>query len=191
MNSLQLSEIFKRMPELHTERLRLKKLKVSYYSDMFEYASNPVVTKYLLWSPHDSPDYTKRFLKQIQSAYKNGTYYEWAVTLKKTGKMIGTCGFIRFDTDNNSTEVGYVMNPMYWGNGYAPEALREVIRYGFVDLRLNRIQARFIKGNESSLRVMEKAGMTFEGYLRESMFIKDGFKDIGYAAITYSDFISV
>ena len=190
MISIQLIERFKRMPELHTERLTLTKMKVSHSADMYEYASDPAVTKYLLWSPHDDPSYTKRYLKQIQASYKNGSFYDWALILRATGKMIGTCGYISFDTANNSTEVGYVINPAYWGNGYAAEALREVIRFGFVDLRMNRIQARFIKGNDSSLRVMEKAGMTFEGFLRESMYIKDGYKDIGYASITYSEFTS-
>ena len=189
MNSFAISERCKRIPDLSTDRLILTKMKMSHADDMFEYASDPRVTRYLLWAPHEDREDTKRYLRQTQTNYKNGNFYDWALVLKHSRKMIGTCGFVGFDTNNNSTEVGYVINYDYWGNGYAAEALREVIKFGFIELRLNRIQARFIRGNESSLRVMEKAGMRFEGYARQSMYIKDGYKDIGCAAVVYYDFV--
>ena len=176
------------MPDLTTERLKLTKMSVAHAADMFEYASDPLVTKYLLWAPHETREQTKQYLRQIQTSYHNGSFYDWAIILRDSRKMVGTCGFVKFDVPNNLTEVGYVINPNYWGMGIAAEALTAVIGFGFNDLRLTRIQGRFIRGNEASLRVMEKVGMRFEGYLRESMFIKDGYKDIGYAAITYADY---
>ena len=104
--------------------------------------------------------------------------------------MIGTCGFTSFDFENNSAEVGYVLNSGYWHFGLAPEALFEVMKFGFMILGLHRIEARYIVGNENSRRVMEKLGMRFEGVSRESMFVKGKYVSVGKCAILRSEFES-
>ena len=58
--------------------------------------------------------------------------------LRTSHRMIGTCGFVRFDEENESAEVGYVLHPDYWGQGLAAEALREVLSFGFDRLELHR-----------------------------------------------------
>ena len=103
--------------------------------------------------------------------------------------MIGTCGFTSFSYAHNVGEIGYVLNPDYWGRGIAVEAVRAVMRFGFFTLNLHRIEAKYIVGNARSRRVMEKAGMVFEGIQRESMYIGDSYKDIGICAILFSDYI--
>ena len=102
--------------------------------------------------------------------------------------MIGTCGFTRFDYDNNAAEVGYVINPEYRGRGIAPEALSRVLEFGFTELKLNRIEARYIVGNEVSRRVMEKVGMKFEGVRRQSLLNKGDYVDVGYCSILASEY---
>jgi ribosomal-protein-alanine N-acetyltransferase len=64
-----------------------------------------------------------------------------------------------------------------------------VIEFGFSTLGLNRIAARFMQGNNASLRVMEKLGMTFEGYHRDAIYAKGEYKTIGYCAITRQDYL--
>ena len=103
--------------------------------------------------------------------------------------MIGTCGFTSFDFRNNSAEVGYVLNRSYWGKGIAPEALDAVIAFGFDELILRRIEAKFIIGNDNSRRVMEKCGMQFEGVLRSSMMVKHEYRDIGICSILSDEYI--
>ena len=83
----------------------------------------------------------------------------------------------------NSGEIGYVLHPDFWGKGYACEAARCVIDFGFERLGLHRIEARFMMGNEQSLRVMEKLGMRFEGYHADEIFVKGCYKTIGICAI--------
>ena len=181
---------------IQTRRLVLRRMLKTDCRDMYEYACQPQVTKYLLWSEHDSETYTARYLAYIQSRYRAGEFFDWAIVLKdpenpnapveglrRPGKMIGTCGFTRFHPEHNSAEIGYVVNPAYWGMGIAPEAVRAVLRFGFADLRLHRIEARYMAGNEASRRVMEKAGMTFEGIARESMFVKGAFVSVGTCSI--------
>ena len=78
---------------------------------------------------------------------------------------------------------------MYWGQGIALEAVQAIMDVGFKTLNLHRIEAKFILGNEQSRRVMEKAGMSFEGYQRESMYILDGYRTIGVCSILFSEYL--
>lgn len=181
-------EIFAHIPELRTERLVLRAMRRGDWRDMYEYAKEPCVTKYLLWDVHASEEYTCRYLDYVVSRYRTAEFTDWAVTLKDTGKMIGTCGFTRIDTDHEKAEIGYVLNPAHWGQGIAAEAVRAVIAFGFERLALHRIEAKFIKGNDRSLRVMEKCGMSFEGYRRDAMRIKGEFKTIGCCALLRQEY---
>ncbi len=183
-----ITRIFRDPPMIETRRLVLRRMQKRDSHDMYEYASRPEVTRYLLWDVHESEYYTYRYLSYLQSRYRAGDFYDWAVTLRETDKMIGTCGFTRFNVEANAAEVGYVLNPDYWGCGIAPEALLHVLRFGFVQLRLNRIEARYMIGNDRSRRVMEKVGMVFEGVAREAMYVKGSYVSIGTCAILRREF---
>jgi len=176
-------KIFSHMPAIKTERLVLRPLHVTDAKDMFEYASREEVTEYLLWSPHQSEAYTRNYLRYVEDRYAIGDFYDWAVTLSDSGKMIGTCGFTRLDMKHNLGEIGYVLNPDFHHVGYATEAAKAVIEFGFNTLRLHRIEARFMQGNDSSKHVMEKLGMEFEGFARDSMLVKGKYRTIGVCSI--------
>lgn len=180
---------FRDPPELTTPRLLLRRLKKSDYRDMYEYACNPDVTRFLTWKPHPNPTWTMRYLAYVATRYRAGEFYDWAIILRENQKMIGTCGFTSFSYDHNSAEIGYVLNPSYWGRGIALEAVRAVMDVGFRVLNLHRIEAKFILGNEQSRRVMEKAGMTFEGYQRDAMYILEEYKTIGVCSILSPEYL--
>lgn len=189
MKREKIYEIFSNIPTLHTERLSLRALHPIDAEDMFDYASREDVTRYLLWSAHKSEAHTRDYIRYIQSRYQLGDFYDWAIIDHESRRMIGTCGFARIDTENDSAEIGYVLNPDFQGRGYATEASARVIEFGFSTLGLNRIAARFMQGNNASLRVMEKLGMTFEGYHRDAIYAKGEYKTIGYCAITRQDYL--
>ena len=189
MNRHFIYNIFSRIPILETERLILRRMKVEDAGDMYEYACQPEVTKYLTWSPHTSRDYTRDYLTYVQKQYEEGEYYDWALIYKEEMKMIGTCGFTSFDDENNAGEIGYVLNPDYWGKGLAAEAVREVMKFGFQRLNLHRIEAKHIEGNNQSRRVMEKCGMSYEGTHRSSMYIKGEYRTICICAILREEFL--
>ena len=189
MKEKELNRKFRRMPTLHTPRLTLRKMKPDDCADMFDYARRADVTEFLLWEPHPNKNHTKRYLEYIRTMYNNGEFYDWAVELDSEKKMIGTCGFSAFDFANNSAEVGYVINPVYHGSGYATEALLEVLNFGFIELNLHRICAKYIDGNDASRRVMDKCGMRYEGCARSSMFIKGQYRSIHTCAILSDEFI--
>lgn len=179
--------IFSDMPTLTTERLLLRRMLVGDCYDMYEYASKPEVTQFLTWSPHPDIEYTKEYLQYIANHYKLGDFYDWAVVLREEGKMIGTCGFTRFHMQHDCGEIGYVINPAYRGQGIACEAVRAVMDFGFSRLGLNRIEAKYMEGNQASRRVMEKVGMTFEGVRRGEMLIKGCYHNVGVCAILRED----
>ena len=179
------------MPQLESEHLILRQIRVSDAPDMYEYACDPEVTRYLLWSPHKDISHTRDYLEYLGSRYRIGMHHEWAVILKSEGRMIGTCGFVNFDIPHKRAEIGYVLNPRYRGQGLAPEAVRRVLQFGFQVLNLHRIEARYMIGNDASRRVMEKAGLRFEGVAREAMLVKGAYRDIGTCAILAPDFRTV
>ena len=191
MKREEIYRIFSNIPTLNTERLTLRRMLVSDTDDMYEYARRETVTRYLTWHPHRNRDYTREYLQYIGTHYTIGDFFDWGVVHNRDDKFIGTCGFTRFDYNNNCGEIGYVLNPEYWGQGLALEAVREVMRFGFEVLGLNRIEAKFIEGNDSSRRVMEKTGMTFEGFLRKAMKIKGEYETIGICSILRDEFMSI
>lgn len=183
-------KVARKMPTLTTSRLILRRMQPSDYLDMYEYASREEVTKYLLWSPHESKEYTYRYLRSVQDLYKRGAFFDWALVLKQTGKMIGSCGFTTLDPDHLRAEIGYVLNPRYWGQGIASEAVSSVIVYAFEELGANRVEAHFMVENKPSLRVMERCGLTFEGIHKQYMLVKGRFRDIGVCGITRDSYLS-
>lgn len=179
-------QIFRNPPVLYTERLILRKLERYDSADMFEYSCIPEVTRYLTWEPHPDENYTYKYLSYVQSQYRAGKFFDWAVVYKD--KMIGTCGFTKICEDCLSGEVGYVINPKYSGMGIATEAVKRVIEFGFEELGLRRIEAHYMPENVASRRVMEKCGMTFEGILRQSMLVKGQLIDVGICSILRSEY---
>ena len=187
MKKEKIYRVFSHLPELITDRLTLRKLLVTDYRDMYEYASRSDVTKYLTWHPHPDSAYTREYLQYIGGRYSAGMFYDWAVVYEPDCKMVGTCGFTSFNCVSDCAEVGYVINPDYWGKGIASEALERVLKFGFEELKLHRIEAKFMKDNERSRAVMERVGMTFEGYHREAMLVKGIYITYGVCSILASE----
>lgn len=182
--------VFSKIPTVYTDRLILRRMKPTDADDMFEYAKRQDVTEFLRWYPHQSIRYTSDYLKYVSARYKLGDFYDWAVIEKESGKMIGTCGFTSFDLPHDCAEIGYVLNPDFHGRGYATEAAKRVIDFGFTELNLHRIEAKFMKENTASLHVMEKLGMTLEGYRRDGMLIKQKYRTIGICSILREEWLS-
>ncbi len=191
MTQEKLHSIFTSPPTLITERLILRKITLMDARDMFSYSRLDEVTRYLLWDAHPNEEYTQSYVAYLQERYAAGDFYDFAVVLKETDAMIGTVGFTSFDLPNRSAEVGYVISPYHQGKGYATEALKRLIAFGFDDLGLSRISAVCMKGNTASLRVMEKCGLKREGLLRSAVLAKGEMRDVHLSAITEKDYFNL
>ena len=188
MNPELLKYKFKHIPKLHSKSLLLRAMSASDYTDMYDYAKNSELTRYLLWSPHPSAEYTKKYLKFLEKRYRMGDFFDWAIVEKASGRMIGSCGFTSIDIEHRKGEIGYVINPDFQRRGYAVEAADAILDFGFYDLDLNRIECRIMKENEPSFKVAKKLGMTFEGFLRDAMYVKGEYRTIGVCSILKEEY---
>ena len=171
------------MRSLETPRLILRRITKKDASDMFEYSRNPEVSKYLTWSAHEDRAYTASYIKFLIKKYRSGEYFDWGIEIKDSGKFIGTCGFSVFDATNKKAELGYVLNPLFQGFGYAEEAVKAVIDYSFGTLELHRLEARVMEGNLSSEKLLKKCGFNFEGTGIHELFVKEEYKTIHHYAL--------
>jgi [ribosomal protein S5]-alanine N-acetyltransferase len=171
-------DLFKDLPDLRTERLLLRKLSMDDAPDLFAYAADPEVTRYLDWEPHSSIDDSRRFLEGVTEAYARGEPRSWAIVYRDEDRMIGTGGFLFWDQVANRSEIGYATSRQYWGRGLMSEAVPEMLRFGFERMALNRIEARCNRSNTGSIRVLEKSGFKLEGVLRESFVQKGKLSDL-------------
>jgi [ribosomal protein S5]-alanine N-acetyltransferase len=132
-----------------------------------------------------SVEHAKKFLATIEVDPE----VRMAITLRSDGRMIGGVG-LRIVEQHQHAELGYWIGVPYWGNGYATEAAREMLRYGFEVLELHRIFASYFKGNDASGRILEKLGMRYEGCQREHVCKWDQFSDLELYGILRKDWQS-
>lgn len=175
------------LPVLKTGRLLLRPVCRKDAEDIFSYASDPEVARYVLWEPHRSLSETRAYIRSIRSLYRQGLPSSWAVVLRDSGRVIGTIGFMWYSDINAAAEVGYSFSRSEWNRGYATEALNAVIRSAFSSLPLNRLEAQHDLRNPASGRVMVKCGMAREGILRQRILNKGEYIDVVLYAILRCD----
>lgn len=173
---------------LTTDRLILRKYSVDDAGDMFRnWAQSEAVTRFLTWQPYKEPDHVRGYIQWIVDGYADNKY-NWMITLKETGEAIGTIDVISMREDIASCEIGYCLSERFWGQGFMPEAFKEVIRFLFEEVGMNRIEATHDVNNPKSGRVMEKCGLQYEGVHRQASRNNQGVCDVVYRAILKEDY---
>ena len=174
---------FINLAEIETERLILRKCNVKNIKQFYKIASNPNVTTWIPWEYHKSIEETTMFVNSLVEGYIKGTCTTWGIYNKKSNMFMGLTSFVHIKEKNFNAEIGYWIGEEYWNQGYTTEAVRAVIRYGFEVLGLHRITAGHFVDNPASGKVMEKAGMVFEGKLKDEAYHRGKFYDINIYAI--------
>jgi ribosomal-protein-alanine N-acetyltransferase len=181
--------VFGDLPALETERLLLRRFTADDIDAVFEYGRDPDVARFVTWDVHTSRDDSRQFVEATLAHYAAGRIGPWAVVLKGGG-VIGSAGFVTWQPEHARAEAGYALHQSYWGQGLATEALREIARFGFAVMQLNRLIAVCDPANVPSARVMEKIGMRYEGTLRQYAFSKGAFRDTEIRALLRSGWIA-
>ena len=164
---------------IETERLILRRLTVKDSKEAFDHwCSNPNVSRYTLWDTHKDESVTERLYTMWEKEYEFNDTFRWIVELKSTHELIGTIdvaskAYIRF----GAVEIGYCYGEDYWHKGYATEALKRVIRYLFDEVGEEVIYADYMEKNPNSGKVMNKAGMTYEGFKRGRVIDHDEIRN--------------
>ncbi|SDZ41556.1 ribosomal-protein-alanine N-acetyltransferase [Evansella caseinilytica] len=185
---MEIEEIYGSLPELETKRLRLRKITAEDAEEIFYYASKEEVAKYVTWNTHRSLTDTKAFVSFVLDQYDQGKIAPWGIEIKQNGSFIGTIDFVWWKPLHHSAEIGYVLSHDYWGKGIMAEAVGKLLSFGFEKMDLVRIQARCFVENIGSQRVMEKAGMSYEGLIRKGLFVKGKHRDLLMYSIIKEEF---
>ncbi|QDQ02852.1 GNAT family N-acetyltransferase [Lysinibacillus fusiformis] len=180
-----------KFPILETNRLILREIMLEDVYDIFKYLSDIDVVKHMGIMPCQNVKDVEDEIGWYKSIYEESTGIRWGITLKDSGKVIGSCGFLNMITKHNRAEVGYELSKDYWGKGIASEALEAVVNYGFHHLQLERIQALIEPANLSSQKLVERQGFSKEGLLRHYEYTCGKFDDLYMYSIIKEDLSKV
>ncbi len=173
---------------LETPRLILRRFTLDDAADMYEnWARDPEVTRFLTWQPHEDEDATYNLLESWVDQYEKGNYYNWAIELKELGEPIGNISVVAQNEKVRQAHIGYCLGREWWHQGIMTEALRAVIPYLFQEGYL-RIDSRHNVDNPHSGGVMKKAGMRYEGTLRQNGWDNSGVHDEALYAILAEEY---
>jgi RimJ/RimL family protein N-acetyltransferase len=174
----------KEQPVIELERIILRPFSLSDAKEVQSLAGDEAVDRTTLNIPHPYLDgMAESWIGTHKSDFENCKGAVFAIVLKGNKKLCGAIGLSSVDMHYERAELGYWIGLPYWGHGYCTEAAKEVVRFGFEDLKLNRIYALYFSGNTASGRVMQKIGMQKEGCLRQHVKKYDKFMDIVCYAI--------
>jgi len=169
---------FSVFPVLQTGRLLLRRMEPSDLEAVYFLRSNEEVMRYIDKERATSMGEAQALMDRLCGSIDNNEAITWAMALKEApGQLIGHIGLWRVDKAHHRAEIGYTLHPGHWNKGLMKEALQEVIRYGFEDMRLHSIEAHINPGNAASEKILENAGFVAEAYFRESHLFNGQFLD--------------
>lgn len=157
---------------LSNGRLLLRPFNDEDFDAVHEYATDPLVYEHAEWGPNSASD-TREFLKDAQE--QRAGRYSLAVTIDNA--LIGAAAVWTTNARYQVGELGYSFNSNYWGLGYGTAACALLVRLGFSELGLHRLEATCAPANHASRRILEKNGFRYEGLLRENKLVRGKRRD--------------
>lgn len=149
---------------IETERLILRRFTVEDAESMYRnWASDPEVTRFLMWPTHQNVEDSRKVLGEWVASYENEDKYEWCIAKKENDEPIGSIGAFNYNEKVSSLEIGYCISKAYWHQGIASEAMAAVMAYLLEEVGVSRIESRHDPRNPHSGDVMKKCGLKYEG----------------------------
>jgi [ribosomal protein S5]-alanine N-acetyltransferase len=161
------------LPVLMGRRVLLREPREDDAPPLFEFTSDPEVTRFLAIAPPDSPDDTRQFIVKCREHRGQDREYVFVIAGVADDRVMGVIGLRHIDQPMRTAQIGTWLGREYWGTGANEEAKRLLLDFSFGPLALHRIEARIAVDNRRSQRAFERLGAKREGRLRESFF-KDG-----------------
>ena len=156
--------------ELETERLQLKNISAQDRDFILKQFSTDAVNEYLFDAEPFQELWEADELIEYFTQPEPRTLHRWILVLKDDGEKIGTCGFHNWDRENSRAEIGYDMQPDFWGKGYMSEAVKTILTFAKDEMKLKRIDADIYPENFRSVRLAERYGFRFNGETRVFVF---------------------
>ncbi|MFD0977836.1 GNAT family N-acetyltransferase [Salinimicrobium gaetbulicola] len=179
---------FKEFPVLETNRLILRKFTLEDAKEVQSMRSDQRVMKHMDSKEHLSIAQSEEFIKENLNTYSLEKGIFWAITEKNSGAFIGDFAFWRIDSKNFRAEIGYTLNPAYWGKGYMKEAMDAALAFGFKKLNLHSFEANINPENMNSRKILERTGFKKEAYFRENYYYDGRFLDSEIYCLLERDF---
>lgn len=172
---------------IQTQRLVLRPFALDDAEAMFfNWANDPQVTRFMLWSTHETIDTTRDILAEWVPMYKYPDYYHWCITLNE--EPIGAIELFIRNERSCVGEIGYCIGQKWWKQGIMSEAAKAVVDFAFGTVGFNRIEAHHAVVNPGSGGVMKKCGMLYEGHMRQKYLSTRGvLEDCDFYAILKED----
>lgn len=162
------------MMRLETNRLILRDYELSDVEAVHCYSSDPLTVKYMLWGPNTHAESLNFIKHSIQESKKEPRgSYDLAIIEKSSHHLIGG---VSLTLNDNEAEIGWILNRAHWGKGLATEAASALIRFGFIDLKLERISATCDIDNTASYRLMRRCKMTLVCIQKEVRKSRNSFE---------------
>lgn len=145
---------------LETERLLLRRFDFNDIESMLNnWIANPNIQHNYGEPTYETKDSVRQLLNKWIPQYQNDSFYRWAIILKETNENIGQIAFCRVYTEIETAEIEYCIGESFWGNSYASEALKAVLKYSFEAPEFSKLEAFHRIENPNSGRVLQKVGM--------------------------------
>ncbi len=178
----------KRFPKIETQRLLLTELTSSDITSIVEYASNKNISNYThnLPFPYSEKD-AIYWINLANLGFKNGTKLTFGIRPKPDNEFIGGIG-LTIVPEFERAEIGYWVAEPFWGKGYATEATKAIINFGFSDLGLNKLTSSHLAKNPASGKVLTKSGLMKEGVLKEHLVKNSEYHDLVVFGLTKKEF---
>lgn len=174
---------------IETEKLILRRFE---YSDNEKMLKNWIADE-KIQSLYSEPVYTtmeevQKLLDKYIGSYEKDDYYRWAIIEKDTDECIGQIAYFLVDSKNRFAEIEYCIGSDFQCKGYATEATKAVIAYGFDKINLHKVQICTKTINAPSKRVIEKCGFTYEGTLRDYFYMNGTYVGRLYFSMLKSEY---
>ena len=172
---------------LETDRLLLRPLRDTDAAPLFAIFSDARVMRYWSTVPWSAMEQAVDLLARDRTAMAAGDHLRLGIERKKDGRLLGFCTFFDLKEECRRAEIGYGLAHDAWGHGYMHEALVALLRYGFSELALNRVEADIDPRNEASRRSLERLGFKKEGFLPERWIVAGVVTDSDLYGLLSSD----
>lgn len=174
---------------IETERLILRRFSYADTENVFKnWAGDEKVQSMYSEPVYPDCEAVRGLLEKYINSYERDDYYRWTVALKDTDECIGQIAYFLVDSKNHFAEIEYCIGSEFQCRGYATEAARAVIEYGFDRIGLHKVQICTKTINVQSKRVIEKCGFTYEGTLRDYFFMNGEYVGRHYFSMLRSEF---
>jgi RimJ/RimL family protein N-acetyltransferase len=169
-------------------RIYLREFSVDDWPAVHDYAARPETCRFQAWGPN-TPAESQAYVEMAvaRAGEEPRSSYILAVVLAATERVIGAGALEVRSHQHRSGEIAYVIHPAYWGKGHATEVAQLLLGFAFGTLGLHRVAGTCDPRNTASARVLQKAGMQYEGCQRDTLLLHDGWRDSALYSILEQD----